>query len=502
MLLIAGNTQANDCVPRELDFGIVCVCNATYCDDTPDNNPRIPENGSVYWYVSSKGGLRLNLSQAHFNSCEASNDTPVLTVDPSRRYQTIFGFGGAFTDSTGINIGNLSRAAQDQIIRTYFGRNGSRYSLGRIPIGGTDFSTRPYTYDDSADDVSLRYFSLAPEDYNYKIPYIRRAIELNPDLRFFSSAWSAPAWMKTNQRINGLLGFLERRYYGTYVDYLIRFLQEYRNNGINVWGISTGNEPFNAFVPFDRLNVMAWTPRTVSEWVADYAGPMLENSEFNGTKLLLLDDQRFELPWVAAIVFQNPKAKRYISGTAVHWYFDQFFPSSILDTTHNLSPDKFILMTEACTGDGMLDYPKVALGSWERGQEYILSIIEYMNHWGIGWIDWNLVLNKQGGPNWIANYVDAPIIVNPETDEFFKQPMYYALKHFSRFVERGSVRININNNLSSVKSTAFVTPSNEVVVVLYNRSNREEDVVLEDPNNGPVCLTLLPYSINTIIYAQ
>ena len=90
--------------------------------------------------------------------------------------------------------------------RTYFGRNGSRYSLGRIPIGGTDFSTRPYTYDDSPSDVSLRYFSLAPEDYKYKIPYIRRAIELNPDVRFFSSAWSAPSWMKTNHRINGLLG--------------------------------------------------------------------------------------------------------------------------------------------------------------------------------------------------------------------------------------------------------------------------------------------------------
>ncbi|KOX67419.1 Glucosylceramidase, partial [Melipona quadrifasciata] len=240
-------------------------------------------------------------------------------------------------------------------------------------------------------------------------------------------------------------------------------------NGIDLWGISTGNEPLNAFVPFDRLNDMGWRPSTVSEWVADYAGPMLENSEFNGTKILLLDDQIFEIPLVPELVFRNAKAKHYISGTAVHWYYDRFFPSSLLDDTHNLSPDKFILMTEACTGYTPLDNPKVALGSWERGQEYILSIIEYMNHWGIGWVDWNLVLNKAGGPNWINNYVDAPIIVNPETDEFFKQPMYYALKHFSRFVERGSVRIDLNNDLSNVKSTAFVTPSNEVVVVLYNQ---------------------------------
>ena len=95
---------------------------------------------------------------------------------------------------------------------------------------------------------------------------------------------------------------------------------------------------------------MAWTPETVSDWVANFAGPMLENSEFNETNIFLLDDQRFELPWVARLVFRNPKAKHYISGIGVHWYFDRFFPATILDNTHNLAPDKFILMTEACTG--------------------------------------------------------------------------------------------------------------------------------------------------------
>lgn len=87
--------------------------------------------------------------------------------------------------------------------RAYYGSNGSRYSLGRIPIAGTDFSTRPYTYDDVAGDVSLQNFSLTEEDYDYKIPYLRKAIELNPDVKFFSAAWSAPPWMKTNDRING-----------------------------------------------------------------------------------------------------------------------------------------------------------------------------------------------------------------------------------------------------------------------------------------------------------
>lgn len=93
---------------------------------------------------------------------------------------------------------------------------------------------------------------------------------------------------------------------------------------------------------------------------------------------------------------------------------------------------------------------------------------KYLNNWAVGWVDWNLALDKNGGPNYINNNVDSPIIVNPEKDEFYKQPMYYAIAHFSRFIDRGSVRISITDTFT-VKSAAFITPSNQVVVVLYNR---------------------------------
>ena len=88
--------------------------------------------------------------------------------------------------------------------RTYYDpKSGSRYTLGRIPIGGTDFSTRPYTYDDVDNDTNLEHFALVEEDYKYKIPYAKKALELNPDVKFFSASWSAPTWMKTNHEING-----------------------------------------------------------------------------------------------------------------------------------------------------------------------------------------------------------------------------------------------------------------------------------------------------------
>ncbi|XP_042855799.1 putative glucosylceramidase 3 [Penaeus japonicus] len=87
------------------------------------------------------------------------------------------------------------------------------------------------------------------------------------------------------------------------------------------------------------------------------------------------------------------------------------------------------------------DDEKVLLGSWGRAESYAKNIIEDVNHWVTGWLDWNLALDTTGGPNWAANRVDAPIIVNATADEFYKQPMFYALGHFSKFVPGGSVHV-------------------------------------------------------------
>jgi glucosylceramidase len=91
----------------------------------------------------------------------------------------------------------------------------------------------------------------------------------------------------------------------------------------------------------------------------------------------------------------------------------------------------------------------------------------------VGWIDWNLCLNAQGGPNWAKNYVDSAIIVYPEKQEFIKQPMFYAIGHFSKFIPRGSRRIAVTEKkpllYSSVENVAVVTPDNTLVAVLYNK---------------------------------
>ncbi|CAN8029207.1 unnamed protein product, partial [Ixodes persulcatus] len=130
-------------------------------------------------------------------------------------------------------------------------------------------------------------------------------------------------------------------------------------------------------------------------------------------------------------VLGDPEAAKFVQGVAVHWYANDYMGPWVLDKTHNNFPDKFILATEACEGWRSSDVEKVILGSWNRAENYAHDILEDLLHWATGWVDWNLALDLSGGPNWANNFVDSPIIVNATGREFYKQPMYYALAHFS-----------------------------------------------------------------------
>lgn len=93
-----------------------------------------------------------------------------------------------------------------------------------------------------------------------------------------------------------------------------------------------------------------------------------------------------------------------------------------------------------------------------------------LNNYVVGWIDWNLCLDENGGPNWADNFVDAPILVYGDRDEFIKQPMYYAMGHFSKFIPRNSQRIGVGRrSLVTIDNFAAMTPDGNIVMVLHNK---------------------------------
>ena len=159
-------------------------------------------------------------------------------------------------------------------------------------------------------------------------------------------------WVKV-ELLNFIIfsAYLLDEYYQTYANYIIKFLEEYKKNGLEIWAVSTGNEPVTPLIKFSRINKMYWSAKTASKWVLQNLGPTLEKSNSNDTIILMFDDQRLALPcYVMDFMLYNSDALDYIKGVAVHWYTDDFLPATALTVTHALIPDKFILITEACVG--------------------------------------------------------------------------------------------------------------------------------------------------------
>ncbi|KAJ1364540.1 hypothetical protein KIN20_024663 [Parelaphostrongylus tenuis] len=415
---------------RASDVNIVCVCNATYCDDI-EPLAEIPA-GKAVMCVSSLNGKRFEKSLLPF-STENTPASVKIVVDARKQFQSIIGFGGAFTDSTGINLYSLSEPTRKKLLEAYFGENGIQYSLARVPIASTDFSTREYSYADEVGDLKMESFSLAEEDYKYKIPYILSAMNLTGgNIRLFASPWSGPGWMKTNGRMAGggsLKGEVNGEYYRAYATYLMKFFDEYASNGIPFWAMSIQNEPTTGAIPFFGWQTMHFTAETERDFVKVTLGPLLKSS--NSTKhlkIMALDDQRLFLPGWADTIYGDSEASKYVDGIGVHWYLDKLMPASVLTRTHNRHPEKFILATEACAGAFFVRGP--ILGDWSRAEDYAMDIITDLNNFVAGWTDWNMCLDEKGGPNWAKNFVDSPIIVNATADEFYKQPMFYAMGHF------------------------------------------------------------------------
>ncbi|XP_059049040.1 lysosomal acid glucosylceramidase-like [Achroia grisella] len=508
-LCIVGIYSDIPCAARQITGqSVVCVCNATYCDQTTRTTPNV---GAYVAYTSSEAGARfkkttglLEISNNLLNHNESQRIT-TLAVNPQKLFQTIEGFGGAVTDSAAINWSNFTDIRlKEDIIKSYFSSTGIEYNMVRVPIGGSDFSTRPYAYNEVPEyDVNLTNFNLTREDYDYKIPMLKAIKKDSPiPVHVIGTTWSPPGWMKSNHALVGASHLLPQ-YYQTYADYHLKFVQKYKEVNINIWGITTTNEPINGDFGTVRFNSLGWTAKNMGRWIADFLGPTIRNSEFNKLKILAVDDQRITLPYFFGLMIkERPTALQYIDGIAVHYYFDAVSPPELLTLISKYYPDKFIISTEACVGSNPWESQKVILGSWQRAYTYIHDIFQDLNYNLVGWLDWNLCLNKEGGPNWAGNMVDSPIIVDAENGEFLKQPTYYAMGHFSKFVPRGSRRVEVTQSkpfyYRSLLHVAFLTPYKTVVVIIYNKDSSTRPVKVKVGNYQEVSLILDAKSITTI----
>jgi glucosylceramidase len=409
-----------------------------------------------------------------------------IAIVPDEKFQVITGFGGSFTEASAYLLNQMSEKNRNEILEAYFGESGARYSLTRTHMNSSDFSLGNYSYAPVADDMELEHFSIE-EDADDIIPMIKDAMAISKEgFKIISSPWTAPPWMKDNNDWKG--GKLLPQYYGTWALFFSKYIDAYRAEGIDIWAVTVENEPLGNGSNWESMH---FTPQEQNDFVINHLGPRLRN-EGKNVKILGFDQNRDEemIKWVDAM-YDDEAAGDFYDGTAVHWYAStyDFFPDA-LQYAHQKAPDKHLINTEACVD---AEVPKWQDDDWYWAEEatdwgwdwapeqykyrhpkyvpvfrYARDIIGCLNNWVDGWVDWNMVLNRQGGPNWANNWCVAPVIVDPEKDEVYFTPLYYTLAHFSRFIRPGAVRIGFKNPDEDLMVTAAENPDGSIVVIIFN----------------------------------
>ncbi|RMX67539.1 hypothetical protein KXD40_003377 [Peronospora effusa] len=430
----------------------ICVCNVTHCDSIVGDHSKL-KMGQVGIYTTSKAGDRLTYMMANLDSLPV--DEPTFSIDVTTQFQTMLGFGGAFTDAAAINLYKLAPKLQDLALDQYFSKAGLQYNMARVPIGSTDFSTRNYTYNQKADDFAMTNYTIASDKApnSNKISMIQRALN-RTDMKLFASSWAPPLWMTRGDSViqSRMKGSPGDRYWTALALYYSKFFDAYKEEGIEFWAMTVQNEPKKLLINLAQWETLRLTAEEERDFIKLNLGPLMAKNHPH-IKIVANDDQKSEILDRSA-PFDDPESKKYLSGVAFHCY-------KKLKKFYKAYPDMFMLGTEACegympgfTGTGKgpaLHNPEKA---WKRAENYARDIIENSNSMAGGWVDWNLFLNTNGGPNWANNMVDAPILVDAQNGaEFYKQPMYYIMGHFSKFVPPGSKRIKFLKTKRFIIST-------------------------------------------------
>lgn len=476
-----------------------------------------PEKLSIEVYETSANGNKLE----HLTEFNSSDSSVTITLNCEEKFQTITGFGGSFTEASAHLLNRLSKENRTKIVEAYFGENGAKYSLTRTHMNSCDFSLSNYSYAPVEGDLELTNFSI-DEDRDDLIPMIKEAMEISQDgFKILSSPWTAPPWMKDNKDWRG--GKLLPEYNETWALFFSKYINAYKAEGIDIWGFTVENEPLGNNNNWESMHFSA---EEMTNFVKNHLGPKLER-DGHDVKILGYDQNRGEelKDWVD-VMYQNKESSKYYDGTAVHWYAStyDFFPES-LQYAHMKAPDKYLIQSEACVDS---EIPKWQDDQWYWSKEatdwgwdwapeeqkylhpkyapvnrYARDIIGCLNNWVDGWIDWNMVLDKQGGPNWFKNWCVAPVIVDPDKDEVYFTPIYYTLTHFSKYIRPGAVRIGFEISETDLMITAVENPDNSIVVVVFNQDKQAKNFRISSKDkfadvsiNGQAIQTIIINNLN------
>ena len=285
----------------------------------------------------------------------------------------------------------------------------------------------------------------------------------------------------------------------------VKFLDLWAAQNVTFWGFTIQNEPGSVSLPGVSWNAMTVSGAGERELVAAI-GPLVK-AKYPHIKMMVHDDQVYALKSRLEVSGNGILDSPFVDGIAYHWYGTNGAVEENTTAYHIASvtipigggvevrevyethirprakaEGKFMLATEACNGflvnilhallDGSSESNNrgVRPGDWYRGYRYSKDIYYQLSNGASGWVDWNLLLDSSGGPNWAGNNVDAPVLVSTDNSSLWVNPMYFHLAHWAKYVTPGSVALAVApvEGGAGMRVAAFRRPDTRVVLVVLS----------------------------------
>lgn len=446
--------------------------------------------------------------------------SPVITIDSDKPLTTFHRWGTCFNELGWDALNMLPAEKQAEIIRAIFAPDGDlRISMGRIPMNANDYARSWYSCDEVAGDFKLKYFNIE-RDKQTLIPYIKRALEVNPNMTFWSSPWCPPSWMKVNadypvrsdksNQMDARKDYIllegadsepndykapkgifpqklavtdyliqDARYLQTYANYFGRFIDAYNAEGIRIGMVMYQNEAWS-YTPYPGC---AWTPKGIIRFNTEYLAPTLKRTHpdveiYLGT----INTNRYDF---IDEVLSDPRMSQSVKGIGVQWEGGQ-----ILSRLREKFPNYRYVQTESECGWGSFD--------WAAGEHTFERIAHYLGNGCEDYTFWNAILADEGFSTWQWKQ-NALIRVDSKTKIATFTPEYYAVKHFTHFIANGT-KILAHKSAADGNTPILVahTTSGKLLIMAGNLSQAVCQRTIKIGKKY-VNLKMQPHSLQTLV---
>ncbi len=445
----------------------------------------------------------------------------VVRTDVNNPIVTFKCWGTTFNEQDWKALCMLTRDEQDEILSRAFAPDGElRFSLGRISMNANDYALSWYSCSEVPGDFSLKYFNIERDKMTI-IPYIKAALKHNPDMKFWMSPWSPPAWMKINNhyavqsnkyndldpRLDYLLFgdddrsdneqvnpdktkfprrlavqdyFIQSpRYLQAYANMFSRFIDLYAKQGVNIGMVMYQNEAYS-YTPYPGC---PWTSEGILRFNLEYLSPTLKEKN-PGVELCLGTFNTNRYDHVKELL-SDSRMKEHIKGIGFQWEGGQILPR-----IREEYPEYRYISTESECGNGDMD--------WPAGEHTFGLINHYLGKGCSEYNNWNLILCDKGESAWGWRQ-NALVRVNSVDNTYEYVPEWFAYRHYSHFIKEGSKIIGCQPAGSGkVPVLVALNPEGKYVLVAGNLSD-EPSVVSVEVGNKYLNLSLAPHSFNSFV---